>query len=168
MTVLPQTIDSDVFRTTLGCFATGVVVITSTVDKTPVGLVVNSFTSVSLSPPLVLFCVGNGSTTWPFIRRAGRFCANILSAGQEAVARRFSGPGDRYTDTAYSIGPGGTPILDGVHASIECVITDEYAAGDHMIVIGQVLYLDANPDMAPLLFYRSRFHDGTILTRDLS
>lgn len=152
--------DSAAFRATMSRFATGVVVVTA---PGPVGMVVSSFTSVSLAPPLVLFCAGNGSTTWPKIREAGRFCANVLSAGQETIARRFAGSGDRYEGVGYRPGRHGSPVLDGVHAYVDCAIADAYPAGDHTIVVGRVLGLDTGSGTDPLLFHHSRFHDGTVL-----
>ncbi|WP_312871590.1 flavin reductase family protein [Amycolatopsis acididurans] len=149
--------DAAAFRTAMSRFTTGVVVVTA---PGPVGMVVSSFTSVSLEPPLVLFCAGNESTTWPRIRETGRFCANVLAAGQESVARRFAGPGDRYDGIRHLTGRHGSPILDGVHAYVDCEIAEEYPGGDHTIVVGRVLELDTGQGTGPLVFHHSRFHDG--------
>ncbi|GAA3528516.1 flavin reductase family protein [Amycolatopsis ultiminotia] len=152
--------DAAAFRTTLSRFTTGVVVVTA---PGPVGMVVSSFTSVSLDPPLVLFCAGNESTTWPRIRDSGQFCANVLAAGQEPIARQFAGPGNRYRGIGYQRGPHGGLLLDGVHAYVDCEIAGEYPGGDHTIVVGRVRQLDIGRDTVPLVFHRSRFHDGTVL-----
>jgi 3-hydroxy-9,10-secoandrosta-1,3,5(10)-triene-9,17-dione monooxygenase reductase component len=153
----PAGITSDRMRAAMGCFATGVVVITATGADAPVGMAVNSFVSVSLNPPLVLFCASKTSTTWPHIRRAHHFCANVLTAHQEHLARRFAGRGDRYTGVSYARGTTGAPILDGVHAYAECEIVDEHDAGDHTLVIGRVLELRSDLGATPLVFYRSRY-----------
>ncbi|MDQ0382957.1 flavin reductase family protein [Amycolatopsis thermophila] len=153
--------DSATYRTTLSRFTTGVVVVTAAGGA---GMVVSSFTSVSLAPPLVLFCAGNTSSTWPRIREAGAFCANVLAAGQEDIARRFSGPGDRFAGVPHRPGVLGSPVLHGVHAHLECEISDEHPAGDHTIVVGRVVALDTGRDTAPLVFHHSRFHDGAVLT----
>ncbi|MBB2502999.1 flavin reductase family protein [Amycolatopsis echigonensis] len=142
-------------------FATGVVAVTA---PGPVGMVVSSFTSVSLDPPLVLFCAGNESATWPRIRDSGQFCANVLAAGQESIARQFSGPGDRYRGIGYLPGPHGSPLLNDVHACVDCEIVAEYPGGDHTIVVGRVRHLDIGRDTVPLVFHRSRFHDGRVLS----
>ncbi|GAB3392499.1 flavin reductase family protein [Amycolatopsis echigonensis] len=152
--------DAVAFRTALSRFTTGVVVVTA---PGPVGMVVSSFTSVSLEPPLVLFCAGNGSSTWPRIRESSRFCANVLASGQEPLARQFAGPGDRFDGVGYQPGPHGSPVLDGVHAYVDCEIAGEYPGGDHTIVVGRVLGLDTGHGTGPLVFHHSRFHDGALL-----
>jgi len=150
-------ITGDMIRATMGCFVTGVVVVTATGPDGPVGMAVNSFVSVSLDPPLVLFCASRTSTTWPHIRRTGHFCANVLTARQEHLARRFAGHGDRYSGVTYAQGTTGAPILDGVHAYADCKIVDEHEAGDHTVVIGRVVELHSDLAAAPLLFYRSGY-----------
>ncbi|MET7999566.1 flavin reductase family protein [Nonomuraea glycinis] len=156
MSALPA-IASEDLRSAMGCFATGVVVITATLPDGPVGMAVNSFVSVSLNPPLVLFCAGNTSTTWPAINAAGHFCANVLSADQEALARAFARKGDRFAGVTHTPGVTGAPVLEAVHAHLECKIVDTYDAGDHTVVIGRVVDLDTDQRAAPLLFYRSAY-----------
>lgn len=150
-------ITSDIMRATMGCFATGVVIITASGADGPVGVAVNSFVSVSLYPPLVLFCAGKKSTTWPDIRQAGHFCANVLTARQEQLARQFADCVDRYQGVAYQHGLTGAPVLDGAHAYADCEIVAQHDAGDHTLVIGRVLELHSDPGAAPLLFYRSNY-----------
>jgi 3-hydroxy-9,10-secoandrosta-1,3,5(10)-triene-9,17-dione monooxygenase reductase component len=150
-------ITGDLMRRTMGCFATGVVVITASGPDGPVGMAVNSFVSVSLDPPLVLFCAGKSSTTWPYISRAGHFCANVLSAAQEQLARRFAARGDRYAGVRYDRAVTGAPVLHGVHAYADCEIVNAQHAGDHVVVIGRVRQVHSDPCAAPLLFYRSRY-----------
>lgn len=147
----------DELRGVMACFATGVVVVTADRPDGPVGMAVNSFVSVSLDPPLVLFCAAHTSSTWPAIRAAGHFCANVLAAGQEELARAFARKGDRFAGVAHTPGVTGAPVLRDVHAHVECKIVDTYEAGDHTVVLGRVVDLGADTEAAPLLFYRSSY-----------
>jgi 3-hydroxy-9,10-secoandrosta-1,3,5(10)-triene-9,17-dione monooxygenase reductase component len=151
-------IPRDDLRGVMACFATGVAVITAAEPgRPPVGMAVNSFVSVSLEPPLVLFCAAHTSSTWPAIRAAGHFCANVLAAGQEELARAFARKGDRFAGVAHTPGVTGAPVLRDVHAHVECKIVDTYEAGDHTVVLGRVVDLGADTEAAPLLFYRSSY-----------
>ena len=140
----------------LGRFASGVTVITALQDDEPVGLAANSFTSVSLEPPLVLFCAGLTSSSWPRIKAAGHYCVNVLSSEQEAVSRQFAGKGDKYEGIGWTRGPSGAPILNGVLAWIDCVIESVHDAGDHVLVVGRVLAMDAT-DGRPLTYFRGGY-----------
>src|SRR5919201_592325 len=136
----PANVDSARFRQVLGHFVTGVTVITALDDGRPAGLAVNSFTSVSLDPPLVAFCAAKSSTTWPSIQRAGRFCVNILDDDQEDLSRLFATRGaDKFAGLGWRKSFGGSPILADVLAWIDCVTDAEHEAGDHLIVVGKVL-----------------------------
>ncbi len=147
----------------LGHFATGVTVITAIDDGEPVGMAANSFTSVSLEPPLVLFCAATSSTTWPRIQRSGAFTVNILGSHQEDVSRLFATRGaDRFGTVAWRIGVGGSPVLDDVLAYLDCTIDAEHDAGDHVIVVGRVLDLGITAEASPLLFHRGTY--GKLLT----
>jgi len=143
----------------LGHFATGVTVVTSmTTDRRPVGLAVNSFTSVSLEPALVAFCVGVTSSTWPTVRATGAFCVNILAEDQEAVSRVFASHGvDRFSGLGWKPAPSGAPILADVLAWVDCTVEAEYEAGDHRIVVGRVRELDLLHEGRPLVFYRGGY-----------
>jgi flavin reductase (DIM6/NTAB) family NADH-FMN oxidoreductase RutF len=142
----------------LGRFATGVTVVTGLAGAEPVGLAVNSFTSVSLEPPLVAFCVAKRSRTWPSLRTAGTFCVNILAEDQEALSRAFAArPPDRFLGVGWQPGRAGAPVLAGVLAWIECTIDAEHAAGDHVIVVGRVQDLDVGHEGRPLVFYRGGY-----------
>lgn len=144
------------FRHVLGHFATGIVVISSRDGELPVGFAVNSFTSVSLEPPLVSFCAGRASDTWPSIRRAGVFAVNILGADQARTSRAFASKnGDRYAGVRWRPAPAtGSPLLAGAVGWIDCEIDRTFDAGDHEIVVGRVLDLDVvDGSPAPLLFY---------------
>ncbi len=142
------------FREVLGQFATGVTVVTAMAGDEPVGMAVNSFTSVSLDPPLVLFCAARSSGTWPRIRAAGRFAVNILGEHQEDVSRLFATKGaDRFASVSWRVGASGAPVLDDVLAYVDCVIDAEHDAGDHVIVVGRVLDLGLTAECGPLLFH---------------
>ncbi len=124
----------------------------------PLGLAVNSFTSVSLRPPLVAFCVARSSATWRSLREVGTFCVNILREDQEAISRVFATSGlDRFQGVGWRAAPSGAPVLSGVLAWIDCTVEAEYEAGDHLIVVGRVRELDLAHAGRPLLFYRGGY-----------
>jgi len=154
-----QSFDSATFRRVLGHYPTGVCVITATQDDcTPVGMVIGSFTSVSLDPPLVAFLPANTSTTWPRIERVGRFCANVLASDQLPLCRRMSRPGDdKFAEVSHRLSDNGSPILDGVVAWIDCTLDAVHAAGDHCIAIGRVVALEVERACPPLLFFQGNY-----------
>lgn len=147
------------FRTVLGHFPTGVVVVTA-LDALcrPVGMSAGTFTSVSLDPPLVAFLAAVSSTSYPRIRASGSFCINVLSADQEPVCRSFAASGsDKFAGIGWRPAGSGSPLLDGVVAWIDCDIDIIHQAGDHDIVIGRVRDLDVASGELPLLFFRGGF-----------
>jgi flavin reductase (DIM6/NTAB) family NADH-FMN oxidoreductase RutF len=151
------TVDAGEFRRALGHFPTGVVVITACgPDGEPAGMTIGSFTSVSLDPPLVAFLPAKTSATWPRIRAAGSFCANILGAGQQDLLKRFAvSGGDKFAGLDWVPGPSGHPVLPGVPAWIDCAIERVDDAGDHWIVLGLVRALQADTSHpGPLVFCR--------------
>jgi flavin reductase (DIM6/NTAB) family NADH-FMN oxidoreductase RutF len=153
-------IDARRFRSILGHFATGVVAITAIDPETgrPTGLAANSFTSVSLDPPLVSFCVAHTSTTWPRLREAERHCVNILSAPQRDVCLQFaSRGGEKFVGLEWSESPSGEPVIDGALAWLECSVEAEHVAGDHVIVVARVHHLDRHHDGEPLVFYKGSY-----------
>ncbi len=123
------------------------------------GLTVQSFTSLSLEPPLILLAPGRGSLTWPNIERAGRFCVNLLAEGQAALARKFAGTReDRFDGVRWTASPvTRSPVLEGVIAWIDCELDAVHQGGDHVIVVARVLDLEARMDIRPLVFFRSGF-----------
>jgi 3-hydroxy-9,10-secoandrosta-1,3,5(10)-triene-9,17-dione monooxygenase reductase component len=153
------------FRDVLGHFATGVTIITAIDGDEPVGIAANSFASLSLDPPLVLFCVAHSSTTWPRIERAGMFAINILGEDHEALSQLFAKKGaDRFTSTPWHTGVSGSPVLDEAIAYVDCELEASYPGGDHLIVVGRVLDLDVREGGRPLLFYKGsygRIHSGS-------
>lgn len=152
-------IDQAVYRQVLGHFPTGVTVITSEHDGERVGLAVGSFFSLSLDPPLVGFCVGSQSTSWPKIRRAGRFCVNILEAAQEDVCRVFASKSDdKFAGIGFDAAPhSGAPRLKDVLAWIDCELETVHRGGDHDIVVGRVHDLAIDHEGTPLVFFRGGY-----------
>ena len=145
-------------RRVFGSFPTGVTVIAGFVDGVPAGLAANSFVSVSLDPPLVSVCVAHTSGTWPILRRAGRIGVSVLGAHQEHVGRQLSARGvDRFAALRWRTSPDGAVLLDGASAWLDCAIEREVPAGDHDIVLLRVHDLDADPEVAPLVFHGSRY-----------
>lgn len=150
--------DPTTFRRILGHFCTGVVVVTALDDGVPVGMTCQSFSSLSLDPPLVLFSASHSSTSWPRIQRAGTFAINILADDQEALCRVFATTGaDKFAAVDWSVGAGEAPLLAGCLAHIECRVQSITPAGDHDIVIGEPLAMAEDPTREPLLFFRSGY-----------
>ena len=147
------------FRDALGRFATGVALVTAAPDGEPTGLVVNSLTSVSLEPPLVLFCPSRGSVTWSRMRHAGRFAVNVLGRDLEAFVVRAAPPAsDRFAGVRWTPGRGGAPLLTDALAALECEIVAEHPGGDHWIVVARVDALRLTPAGDPLIFFEGVFH----------
>ncbi|MET8246129.1 flavin reductase family protein [Streptomyces sp. NPDC005202] len=151
------------FRRVLGNFATGVTVVTAPPadrEGSPVGFACQSFTSLSLDPPLVAFMVGRTSTTWPRIARVGVCCINVLAEGQGSLCRAFAVSGaDKFAGVAYDRAPvSGAPRLADAVAWIDCTIHAVHTGGDHLIVVGRVGALGTGDgDGSPLVFHRGRF-----------
>ncbi|MCI0543618.1 MAG: flavin reductase family protein [Actinobacteria bacterium] len=141
-------------------YPTGVTIVTST-DRNggPVGLSVNSFTSLSLDPPLVLICVGRESNTWPMIRGSRLFAVNVLADGHGDVCRRFASRGiDRFADLDVVLGRNGAPLLPDVSSfALECSLDQVMPGGDHEIATGLVTALHRFEAARPLLFFRGEF-----------
>ncbi|WP_333773639.1 flavin reductase family protein [Streptomyces sp. IBSBF 3136] len=155
-------VDPAVFRRVLGNFPTGVTVITAPAaagGESPAGFACQSFSSLSLDPPLVCFMVGRTSATWPRIARAGVFCVNVLSAGQGELCRAFAVSGaDKFAGVAYDAAPvSGAPRLAGAAAWIDCAVHAVHTGGDHLVVVGRVSALGAAGAGDPLVFHRGRF-----------
>lgn len=151
--------DARTFRDALGCFATGITVITAmTPDGTPVGLTANSFTSVSLDPPLLLVCIANSVSSADAMRATDRFAVNVLQIGQQPTSNRFAGKGeDRFAVTPWSVGEYGTPVLTGSLSSFECQRHAVHEGGDHFILVGRVLKAMFEPQRDPLLYFRGKY-----------
>lgn len=152
-------IEPGVFRQVLGSYPTGVCVVTALSDTDrPLGLVVGSFTSVSLDPPLVGFLPGKFSRTWPLIEAVGHFCVNVLANDQEALCRQIAAPGpDKFAGIEYTLSGHGLPVLAGATTRIECALHAVQEAGDHWFVLGRVLSLDVLREASPMLFCKGRY-----------
>ncbi|HEX6057630.1 MAG TPA: flavin reductase family protein [Gemmatimonadaceae bacterium] len=153
-----MSIDSALFRSVLGRFASGVTVVTTRdADGRDHGMTVSAFSSVSLEPPLVLCCIERRATMHPVLERARTFAVNILSASQEALSRRFSErENERFDGIGYERGQSGAALLEGVLAYLECRIVARHEAGDHTIFVGEVENADAHRG-TPLLYYRGGY-----------
>jgi flavin reductase (DIM6/NTAB) family NADH-FMN oxidoreductase RutF len=151
-------IDSDDFRSVLGRFASGVTIVTSMdADGNDQGMTVSAFCSLSLEPPLILFCVDRTASMYSSLADAPGFTVNILSDKQESMARRFSGPDpNRFDGIGYSRGGNGMVILDDVLAYLECKRVAAHLGGDHCIYIGEVEVANAT-EGRPLLHYRGGY-----------
>jgi len=150
--------DARSFRDAIGRFATGVAFVTAAPNGEPVGLIVNSLTSVSLEPPLVSFSPSRSSLTWSRMQRTGRLGVNVLGRQHEQFAKRATPAGaDRFAGLDWTLGRGGTPLLTDALASFECEIVAEHPAGDHWIVVARVDEVRTSPIKDPLVFFAGAF-----------
>ena len=161
MEIASPSIDPKHFRDVLGCYPTGVCVVTAAAqDGSRSGMVVGSFTSISLDPPLVGFFPDKKSTSWPRIAATGHFCVNILAADQVQHSSRFASRiADKFEGIDHRLTPNGQPLLDNVLAWIDCSIESVTEIGDHFLIVGAVRSLEKRDDGTPLLFFRGGYHD---------
>lgn len=143
-------------RDALGRFATGVTVVTTMTATGPLGITANSFASVSLSPPLILWSPARKSRRFPAFEAASHFAVHVLSAGQRTLAEWFSGPSEGLGDLSHAPGIGDAPLFEGCTARFECRHEAGYDGGDHLIVVGEVLRL-SQADLPPLIYHRGRY-----------
>ena len=148
------------FRASLAMFATGVTVVTA---RTPagelVGFTVNSFNSVSLNPPLVLWSLSQAASAMAALSTGSHYAINILAADQKALAERFAGKREeRWADVSFTEGSSGAPLLDGAAATFECFNRSRYEEGDHVIFVGEVERCQHREGAAPLLFHGGKFY----------
>lgn len=160
-----SSVDSLAFRKCLGKFSTGVTVVTSRDGDRIHGMTVNSFTSVSLVPPLVLFCPKKGTRTLDLMKNSGVYAVNILSGEQAWISERFAGMSteddDRFVGVEYTNGPlTNCPLLEGCLAHLECRVMEQHKAGDHFICVAEVIGLALHPEaeLAPLLYHAGNYH----------
>ncbi|MEU5266209.1 flavin reductase family protein [Amycolatopsis sp. NPDC021455] len=155
---MSSVVESVALRRVLGNFATGVTVVATDTATGPAGLVVNSFSSVSLDPPLVLFCIARNSRTWPRIAESGHFAISFLGDDQERVARRFClRDVDRFAGEDLLTVVTGAPVLAAACAYVDCVLDEVHDAGDHHIVVGAVVAAAELRRRGPLLFVRGSY-----------
>ena len=154
-------VDTRALRDAFGCFATGITVVT-TVDERgeKYGVTANSFTSLSLEPPLCLFCLDNKALSFAAFQEARHFAVNVLAQEQEALSSNFArSNADKWNGVAYETWATGAPILPGCLANLECDVEATHEGGDHVIIVGRVrdmTYRDGN--CRPLLYYRGRYN----------
>ena len=151
-------IDPAAFRQVLGNYPTGVAAITTIdADGAPVVLVVGTFSSVSLDPPLVGFMPTKTSVAWQMIEKTGKFAVNIFGSDQVALCGQLAGKGDKFASVAYTTTERGLPLLDGVIATIECTIAGVLDAGDHQFVLGAVQGLAVQREGDPMVFFKGKY-----------
>lgn len=157
-------IDRMDLRQAFGRFGTGVTVITTRApDGTPIGVTANSFNTVSLEPPIVLWSLSIKSPSLELFRAAGHFAVNVLTLDQLDLSQRFSSPTEnKFTGVEFSDGFAGVPVITGCAATIECAVVNEHVVGDHVLFLGQVERY-AYEHAAPLLFFNGKYIRGVDL-----
>jgi 3-hydroxy-9,10-secoandrosta-1,3,5(10)-triene-9,17-dione monooxygenase reductase component len=152
------------FRDVLGLFCSGVTVVTSVSEGKPVGMTCQSFSSVSLDPPLIMFSPAKTSRAWPLIRRAGYFCVNILAADQSELSNGMATKGEeKFAGVDWTAAGTGAPVIGGVLGYIDCSVQQVVEAGDHYIVVGRVKELafgdgsGGSEKVDPLLFFQGKY-----------
>jgi 4-nitrophenol 2-monooxygenase / 4-nitrocatechol 4-monooxygenase, reductase component len=148
--------DHQEFRDVIGRFASGVTIITTSVDGAPFGTTASAVSSLSLEPPMVLICLNKSSSTQAAILKAGHFCVNILADGQQDLAYQFAGKGDKFAGTAFEQGIEGIPVLGGTLAHLECRVAETVTGGTHTVFLAHVA-VAAGHEGAPLTYFRGRF-----------
>lgn len=156
----PPDFSTPEFREALGMFATGVTIVTArTPEGDLVGLTANSFNSVSLTPPLVLWSLARSAGSMAAFSTGSHYAINILGADQQALARQFAAKDvDRYQGVQFSLGASGAPLLQGAAATFECFNRSRYEEGDHVIFVGEVERCNHHAGASPLLFHGGRFY----------
>lgn len=167
--MVQQALDPLEYRRIMSHYQTGVCVVTALADGVPVGMVVGSFTSVSLESMLVAFLPARRSSTWPRIKSAGHFCVNVLAQGQRQVCQTFaSKSANKFEDVSYRLSDWGVPIIEGVVAWVDCELHAVHEAGDHFIVVGRVRDLNIDNVEQPLVFARGEYGTFAIAQAALS
>ena len=160
-------LDTRKFRDVMGTFTTGVTIITTMDNKTPHGITANSFTSVSLSPPMVMFCLGKSSANFEAFMASDCFAVNILSSQQDALSTRFATfEGDRFDGLNWSAWDTGAPILENVIAAIDCRLEATHDAGDHVIILGLVVRAEVKNNAPRLLYFKGGYERLETTLRD--
>lgn len=150
-------VDALLYRQVMGQFLAGVTVITAMDNGSPVGMAASSFTSLSMEPPLVLFCPAKSSTTWARISEAGHYAVNVLGVEHEDVSRQMSSKAvDKFAGLRWHTEASGSPVLDDALGWIDCRTEHVYEGGDHWIVVGRVLALGWR-DGEPLGYHRGAY-----------
>ncbi|NKB37744.1 MAG: flavin reductase [Gammaproteobacteria bacterium] len=147
--------DQAEFRQALGKFATGITVVTTTgKNNTPLGVTVNSFTSVSLEPPLVLWCLDLNANCYDEFANCDSFAIHVLHKSQEATSRNFAeNNGDKFADIDWKTGDSGSPVLQDCAVCLQCKTEQIYSGGDHSILLGRVEIIESFNDADPLIYH---------------
>jgi flavin reductase (DIM6/NTAB) family NADH-FMN oxidoreductase RutF len=155
----PPSFSADEFRASLAMFATGVTIVTARMaDGQPIGLTANSFNSVSIDPPLVLWSLSRQAGSMPAFARGSHYAINILAADQRTLAERFASKEvARFDGVAFQPGNSGVPLLDGAAAAFECFNRSRYEEGDHVIFVGEVERCVRRAGAHPLIFHGGRY-----------
>jgi flavin reductase (DIM6/NTAB) family NADH-FMN oxidoreductase RutF len=153
-------VSSEDFKAAMRRFATGVAVVTTTLDERIHGFTANAFASVTAEPPTVLICVNRNARAHPLISASQRFCVNILAHEQQALAEQFAGgePQTRFDGVAYRLGPSGSPILAGTLAYMDCTLGEELTSGTHTIFLGSVIEAGQR-EGSPLGYYDRHYRN---------
>lgn len=153
-------ITSKKFKTVLGCFATGVTIVTTSLNGRIHGLTVNAFTSVSLTPQLVLICIDTKAESYKLIKQSKIFTVNILTDKQKNLSQKFADPKtkeNRFDDDLWKYRTSGAPVLINALAFIDCKVDSVFLSGDHHIFVGRVIKLGLNKNSKPLIYYRGKY-----------
>jgi flavin reductase (DIM6/NTAB) family NADH-FMN oxidoreductase RutF len=150
------------FRDALGSFASGITVITTMGVEHPYGMTANAFSSVSLDPPLVLVCVIKGTEGAESIEKNGVFAVNVLGFDQEPISRYFASRDrprgwDAFKQVSHTVAASGSPIIDGTTCYFDCRLHAAHEAGDHVIIIGEVMAMGLSAEVMPILFHRGKY-----------
>jgi 3-hydroxy-9,10-secoandrosta-1,3,5(10)-triene-9,17-dione monooxygenase reductase component len=156
-------LDPREFRNALGCFATGVMVMTSSGGAEGlIGVTINSFSSVSLDPPLVSFCIADSLTEFETLLKADHFALNVLREDQQDLSNQFAKTGpDKWRGVSYREGTNSAPIIEPNHAALLCTKHSQLECGDHVIVVARVEEVEFGGDEPPLVFYKGQYRQLT-------
>lgn len=157
-----MSLDPRSFRKALGCFATGVTVVTTLHPDSgaPAGVTVSAFSSLSLEPPLVLFCLGLNTSSLASFKTYGHFAINVLSETQRDLSIRFASRSeDKWKGVTWEKGASGVPLLPGCIATLECKLVNTMEGGDHLIFVGEVEHLTHHEGGSPLVYFRGAYMD---------
>lgn len=161
-----MSVDQRSFRKALGCFASGVTVVTSQHPGTKAlaGVTVSAFSSLSLDPPLVLFCLGSKTSSIDAFRTHGHFAINILAENQRDLSNRFASRAeDKWAGVEWEAGASGVPLLAGCLANLECSLAATHDGGDHLIFVGKVEQMKYQEGGSPLIYFRGGYMDLPVL-----
>lgn len=151
-------INTKEFRNTLGCFTTGVCIVTTSIGKTPLGMTINSFASVSLDPPLVLWGLDNKSVSYDVFANTDFYNIHILTSDQQDLSNKFASKDeDKFADVDWQFDKRSVPFIEGCKSSFRCSAKSSYKEGDHLVLVGRVLELNTDSGEKPLIFAQGNY-----------